>query len=57
MSDSALSVRYRRFRYQTQSDITDHSYRPTYENKDSYNFLILNKNYNDYLEAEVSGKC
>jgi hypothetical protein len=27
MSDYALSVRYRRFRYQAQSDITDHGYR------------------------------
>jgi hypothetical protein len=27
MSDSALSVRYRRFRYQAQSDIADHGYR------------------------------
>jgi hypothetical protein len=27
MSDSALSVRYRKFRYQAQSDIADHGYR------------------------------
>jgi hypothetical protein len=27
MSDSALSVRYRMFRYQAQSDIADHRYR------------------------------
>jgi hypothetical protein len=27
MPDSALSVRYRRFRYQAQSDIADHGYR------------------------------
>ncbi len=27
MSDSTLSVRYRRFRYQAQSDIADHGYR------------------------------
>ncbi len=27
MSESALSVRYRRFRYQAQSDIADHGYR------------------------------
>jgi hypothetical protein len=27
MLDSALSVRYRRFRYQAQSDIADHGYR------------------------------
>jgi hypothetical protein len=27
MSDSALSVRYRKFRYQAQSDIDDHGYR------------------------------
>ncbi len=26
MSDSALSVRFRRFRYQAQSDIADHRY-------------------------------
>jgi hypothetical protein len=26
MSDSALSVRYRKFLYQTQSDIADHGY-------------------------------
>ncbi len=32
VSDSALSVRYRKFRYQAQSDIADHGYRirPTY---------------------------
>ncbi len=27
MSDSTLSVRYRKFRYQAQSDIADHGYR------------------------------
>jgi hypothetical protein len=27
MSDSALSIRYQRFRYPAQSDITDHGYR------------------------------
>jgi hypothetical protein len=27
MSDSALSVRYQKFRYQAQSDIADHGYR------------------------------
>jgi hypothetical protein len=26
MSDSALSVRYQKFRYQAQSDIADHGY-------------------------------
>ncbi len=27
MTDSALSVRYRKFQYQAQSDIADHGYR------------------------------
>jgi hypothetical protein len=30
MSDAALSVLYRRFRYQAQSDIADHGYRTKY---------------------------
>jgi hypothetical protein len=37
ISDSALSVRYRKFRYQAQSDIADHGYRTKCPPMSNYN--------------------
>ncbi len=44
MSDSALSVRYRKFRYQAQSDIADHGYRTKCPPMGTYTI-----NYSEFL--------